>query len=117
MTLAKLIQVDEEKCVNCHLCISVCPVKYPNDGSGDVVKIIEDLCIGCGQCIHACTHDARIPVDDFDQALNDLQKEEKMIAFVAPAVATSFPGHYKKLNGFFKSLGVKAFFDVSFGAE
>ena len=117
MTLSKLIEIDEEKCVNCHRCISVCPVKYSNDGSGDTVKINEDLCIGCGQCIQACTHDARLPVDDFDIAMTGLQQGEKIIAIVAPAVAASFPQNYRKLNGFFQSLGVKAFFDVSFGAE
>jgi iron only hydrogenase large subunit-like protein len=117
MTLAKLIEIDEEKCVNCHRCISVCPVKYSNDGSGDTVKINEDLCIGCGQCIKACTHEARLPVDDFDKAMGDLQQGEKIIAIVAPAIAASYPHNYHKINGFFKSLGVKAFFDVSFGAE
>lgn len=117
MSLAKLIEIDEEKCVNCHRCISVCPTKFPNNGADDIVTINDELCIGCGQCIQACTHDARIPIDDFDKALIDLEKGEKMIAIVAPAAAASFPGNMLKINGWFKSLGVEAFFDVSFGAE
>ena len=117
MGLAKVVTVDEEKCVNCHRCISVCPVKYCNDGSGDVVKINDDLCIGCGECLHACTHDARLPVDDFTAALKALQAGERVVAVVAPAAAANFPDQYLHLNGWLKSLGVDAVFDVSFGAE
>ena len=32
--LTQVIQVDRERCVNCHACIAVCPVKVCNDGSG-----------------------------------------------------------------------------------
>lgn len=40
-----------------------------------------------------------------------------MVAVVAPAVAAVFPGQFLRLNGWLKSLGIKAVFDVSFGAE
>jgi iron only hydrogenase large subunit-like protein len=76
-----------------------------------------ELCIGCGECIYACTHGARVGIDDFDAFMADLKKEENIIAIVAPAVAASFPGAYLNVNGLLKSLGVKAVFDVSFGAE
>lgn len=117
MELAKLIEIDEEKCVNCHQCISVCPTKFPNNGYGDVIEINHELCIGCGECIHACTHNARIPVDDFKKMLDALRNGDKIIAICAPAVASNFPKQYLNLNGWLQSLGVKAFFDVSFGAE
>lgn len=117
MELAKLIDIDKEKCVNCHRCISVCPTKYPNNGVEDIVKINDDLCIGCGECIHACSHGARIPIDDFQKALTALKNNENVIAICAPAVASNFPQKYLNLNGWLKELGVKAFFDVSFGAE
>ena len=118
MKLAKLIEIVEDKCVNCHQCISVCPMKFANNGAEDVIHINHDLCIGCGKCIHACTHGARLPIDDFDKAIDDLtNKRFKTIAIVAPAVGSSFPGTYLRLNGWLKSLGVEAIFDVSFGAE
>lgn len=118
MKLAHVIKIEEEKCVNCHQCISACPVKFANDGSDKVIHVNHDLCIGCGECIHACTHDARIPVDDFDLAMTNLQHNGvKTIAVVAPAVASNFPDTYLHLNGWLKSLGVSAVFDVSFGAE
>jgi iron only hydrogenase large subunit-like protein/uncharacterized coiled-coil DUF342 family protein len=115
--LAAVIRVDEEKCVNCHACIAACPVKYCNNGAGEKVTVNHDLCIGCGSCVHACTHKARIIVDDSDAFFSALERKEKIIAIVAPAVASNFPGLYLNLNGYLKSLGVEAVFDVSFGAE
>lgn len=65
-TLRPIIKVVEEKCVNCHRCIMVCPVKMCNNGAGAVIDHHPELCIGCGECISACTHGARIGIDDFD---------------------------------------------------
>ncbi len=117
MGLAKIITVDENKCVNCHRCIGVCPVKFCNDGSGDYVKVNDDLCIGCGECLKACTHDARGFIDDFARFMKDVKSGDKIVAVVAPAIAAEFNGNYMNFNGWLKSIGVKALFDVSFGAE
>ena len=116
-SLKKVIEVSSEKCVNCHACITACPVKYCNDGSSDFVEINPDMCIGCGHCIEACTHDARIALDDFDEFMNVLKSGKRIVAVVAPAVAANFPGRYLNLNGWLKKIGVSAIFDVSFGAE
>jgi len=88
--IVPVISVDKDKCLNCHRCISVCPAKFCNDGSGDYIKINSDLCLGCGHCIDACVHGARVGIDDFSDFLNDLSKKEKIIAIVAPAIAVSF---------------------------
>jgi iron only hydrogenase large subunit-like protein len=117
MGLSKVISVDKDKCKNCHACISVCPSKFCNDGSGDHVSINDDLCIGCGQCLEACTWGARTIVDDTEGFFNDLSAQKNIVAIVAPSVAASFPNQYLNLNGWLKSLGIKAVFDVSFGAE
>lgn len=116
-SLTPVVKVDETKCVNCHACITACPVKFCNDGSGDHVTINHDLCIGCGSCIKACKHDARIPLDDTKQFMQDLRNNVPMVAIVAPAVAANFPRQHMNFNGWLKSIGVKAVFDVSFGAE
>jgi len=115
--LAKIIDVDSAKCVNCHACISACPVKYCNDGRGDYVTVNQDMCIGCGKCIEACTHEARNYIDDFKIFLSDVISGQKIIAIVSPAVAASFPNNFLKVNTFFKEIGIDAVFDVSFGAE
>ena len=115
--LKPVINVDSEKCCNCHRCIAVCPVKLCNDGAGDFVTLNHDLCIGCGSCIEACTHGARSGIDDTPEFFNELKKGTPIVAIVAPAVAVNFKGKDLELNGWLKSIGVKAIFDVSFGAE
>ncbi len=115
--LSKVVKVDSSKCNNCHACITVCPVKYCNDGSGDHVEVNDNMCIGCGACLKACMHGARQIVDDFSRFMNDIRRRTPMVAIVAPAVSANFPNQYLNLNGWLKSIGVRACFDVSFGAE
>jgi len=116
-SLPPVIKIDEDKCVNCYACITGCPVKYCMNGSGEKLTINPDLCIGCGNCINVCTHKARILIDDTPRFFNDLKQGNKIIAVIAPAIASVFPEQYLKINGWLKSLGVQEFFDVSFGAE
>jgi iron only hydrogenase large subunit-like protein/ribosomal protein L37E len=70
-----------------------------------------------GECVRVCPHEARFFVDDYEDFIKALAQKEKMVAIVAPAVAAQFPEEYFHLNGWLKSIGVEAFFDVSFGAE
>jgi len=116
-TLTPVVKIDEDKCNNCYACIAACPVKLCMDGSGDKVLINTDLCIGCGNCIDACSHKARLIIDDTPRFFGDLKQGIKVIAVAAPAIASFFPGKYLNFNGYLKSLGVEAVFDVSFGAE
>lgn len=115
--LSAVIEVDADKCVNCHACITACPVKFCNDGSGDYMKIDHNICIGCGSCIKACTHEARYGKDDLDWFIGAIKRNEKIVAIAAPAIASNFPNSYLKLNSWLKDIGVEAIFDVSFGAE
>lgn len=117
VSISRLIDVDEEKCVNCHKCISVCPIKYCNNGSGNTVKVNNDMCLGCGNCIKECTHEARSFLDDTQKFVNALSRKTKMVAIVAPSIASNFPNHFLKINTLLKKWGIEAIFDVSFGAE
>lgn len=116
-SLTPLIEVDKDKCVNCHQCIAVCPSKFCNDGSQNHVNVNPDLCVGCGACIRTCDHDARYGLDDFDTFMSAHIGKKDIVAIVAPAIAANFPDQYLNFNGWLKSIGVKACFDVSFGAE
>jgi len=116
-SLSPVVAVDADRCVNCHACITACPVKLCNDASGAYVTVNADMCIGCGACIHVCTHDARVGVDDTENFLRDLQSGVPMVGIAAPGVAVSFPDQYLQLNGWLQSQGVSAVFDVSYGAE
>jgi len=115
--LTPLIRIDNEKCINCYACITACPVKYCIDGSGEKLTINPNLCIGCGNCITSCPHNARQLIDDTTRFFDDLKRREKIIAIVAPAAASFFTDRFLNLNGYLKSIGVEAVFDVGFGAE
>jgi hypothetical protein len=49
--------------------------------------------------------------------LHALDSNTKMVAVVAPAIASNFPNQYLKINTLLKEMGIDAIFDVSFGAE
>ena len=117
--LLPLIDIDTTKCINCHACIHVCPVKFCNSGAGDFIEIDHDLCIGCGACIRRCTHGARGYVDDMEAFVHHgLVAGKKTVAVVAPSVAANFGDDYLRLNGWLvEACGVEAVFDASFGAE
>jgi methyl-accepting chemotaxis protein/NAD-dependent dihydropyrimidine dehydrogenase PreA subunit len=117
MRLSKVVDVDKQLCTNCHKCIAICPVKYCNTGTGEQIEINENLCIGCGECISVCPSHARKIIDDLDLLKEAFTRREKIIAVVAPAIAAVFPDTYMNFNGWLKSKGVAAIFDVSFGAE
>ncbi len=56
--LDKPILRDEDECVECGACISVCPVKVFTFGEDWSVNLDEGNCIQCGTCIEMCPHGA-----------------------------------------------------------
>ncbi len=111
-----IITVDKDKCVNCHRCIAVCPVKYCNNGAGEYVTVDNNLCIHCGRCIDACQHEAREFHDDFDRFLS--KSHDNLVFIVAPSIVGSWGMDYTKIISYLKTnLKAKAVYDVSFGAE
>jgi ferredoxin len=50
----KFIEIDDQKCIHCGACYSLCPVdaiKIEDDYS---IKFEEELCVRCGTCLDAC---------------------------------------------------------------
>ncbi|WP_234120399.1 [Fe-Fe] hydrogenase large subunit C-terminal domain-containing protein [Clostridium hydrogenum] len=115
-----LIYLKEEDCVGCNKCVAECPViganiAYLVDGKNRV-KINEEKCIHCGECIKVCSHNARGFNDDTEEFFNDLKAGKKISIIVAPAIKVDID-NYKKLFGYFKSIGVNYIYDVSLGAD
>ena len=54
--------------------------------------------------------------DDTDDFLKDLSSGKKISLIVAPSIRVNIP-NYKKVFGYFKSIGVNFIYDVSFGAD
>ena len=98
-------------------CISACR-QVCNDGSGDDVRFNHDtfaLVAGLHLGLYAWGSQ---PGRRYGVCSSkDLRTASRSWRCVAPAVAVSFPDQYLNLNGWLKSLGVEARFDVSFGAE
>lgn len=116
-TLTPLIELDSDACCNCHVCITVCPVKFCNNGSTDHISLDSDQCLGCGACIAACPHNARYGIDDSPAWMELVRQRKPFIAFVAPSAVSNFPGQLGNLIGWLRSLGARKVIDVAFGAE
>lgn len=52
--IKKVLKRDEEKCVDCGACVSLCPVKAICIKEDWSIGIDNHLCIGCGFCTGSC---------------------------------------------------------------
>ena len=117
-----LIYTDIIGCIDCNKCIHECPVLKANvviaDESGShKICVDQRECILCGTCNDTCTHNVRHFRDDCDAFFDDLKNGKPISVVVAPAFYINYPNEYRKIFGYLKSLGVKDFYSVSFGAD
>ena len=49
-----VVKYDENKCVDCGHCISICPTKAFSFDENNKLIYDEDKCVLCGLCINAC---------------------------------------------------------------
>ena len=54
------IEWDEDECVECSACISVCPTKVFSLGEDYSLLVDKSKCIQCGTCVEMCPHNALI---------------------------------------------------------
>ncbi len=52
------VRRDEEECVDCGACISVCPKGVFSFNGEWQLEVEEKKCILCGKCVYACPHQA-----------------------------------------------------------
>jgi NAD-dependent dihydropyrimidine dehydrogenase PreA subunit len=52
------ITLDQEKCINCKTCISICPMGVYEDKEDRVEVANESECIACMGCVGACPVEA-----------------------------------------------------------
>ncbi len=62
--LVKLITWDEDRCIHCGACISVCPAGVFRFDHTWQITLEEEKCIRCNVCIKACPMCALASVDD-----------------------------------------------------
>jgi len=56
VSLPKLIEVDDEKCVSCGACVALCPVEAITIADDLSIVFNKDKCVGsvCSACVDAC---------------------------------------------------------------
>ncbi len=52
--IKKVVKKDEEKCIDCGECISLCPVDAIKMEENWTVELDNQKCIGCGFCTTSC---------------------------------------------------------------
>ena len=50
----KVVKKDEEKCIDCGACISLCPVEAIKPAEDWTVEVDDLKCIGCSFCTNSC---------------------------------------------------------------
>lgn len=57
--LSKDVSMDAEKCVNCTVCVPLCPTQaLVKNADTFEVEFIKERCIACGLCVTACPYGA-----------------------------------------------------------
>jgi len=50
----KVLKKDEEKCIDCGACISLCPVEAIKPAEDWTIEVDDLKCIGCSFCTNSC---------------------------------------------------------------
>ncbi|MBS7246799.1 MAG: 4Fe-4S dicluster-binding protein [Candidatus Jordarchaeales archaeon] len=59
----KYVEILRERCVNCGLCYSLCPVNAIQlDTKNYEINLTKELCIGCFKCLDACPVEAIVKI-------------------------------------------------------
>ena len=117
----EIIIVKPEKCVGCNACVRSCPAPEANitrklEDGRFITSVDPDHCIACGECIKTCSHGARDYVDDTEDAMTAVLRDEKPIIVVMPEIKAAYPTKWKGILDWFRSKGC-VLYDVSFGAD
>jgi [FeFe] hydrogenase (group B1/B3) len=125
--------INPEKCINCGLCIKVCPfhaivyVPVPCEESCPVNAISrneegkqfidESKCISCGKCINACPFGAVVDKSQIVDVFKNIWLEKKLVAILAPSIVGQFNCSMEVLKSKLRKLGFSDTLEVAVGAD
>ena len=56
-------EIDKNRCINCKVCIDICPYEVFDEVSGFAIVAQPEHCIECGECVRNCENEAIKLVD------------------------------------------------------
>lgn len=111
------IYTEKTDCRDCYKCVRHCPVKAIKIENGRAA-VMPERCIACGLCVHTCPAAAKKVRNDVGRAKNLLQRNNKVIASLAPSYAGEWPDTPPgAVVGALKQLGFYAVSETALGAE
>jgi two-component system, NtrC family, sensor kinase len=111
-----IVQTIPYLCKRCYSCVRECPAIAIRVEAGQAV-VIPDRCISCGHCVTVCSQNAKSIKSDVDLVLNNILKNGKTYALVAPSFPASFPEDFKKFPSALRKLGFNNVVETAFGAD
>lgn len=125
-------KIDSDACINCGICEKACPfhsivyIPVPCEKACPVAAISKDehgievidydKCIYCGKCITACPFGSIFEVSHIMDIYNTIQREEQVVAIVAPAIMGQYRSEPGKILAAIKKLGFTDVLEVARGA-
>lgn len=129
----KRARIDEEKCVNCGLCMQNCPyhaiikIPVPCEEACPVGAIAKDetgkeridyeKCIFCGACMRECPFGAMMDKSQLVDVIKHIMNGKKVVAMYAPAIASQFRANPGQLEGALLKCGFSEVKEVAIGAD
>ncbi len=128
-------EIDQEKCIKCGKCVSVCQysaiVKQErpcakacgmNAISSDEygrAEIDQEKCVSCGMCLANCPFGAIADKAQIFQVIQAIKSDVPVYAAIAPAVAGQFGPKLtpEKIRSAFQALGFTDVIEVAIGAD
>ena len=127
--------IDQEKCIKCGKCKSVCPYDAISKKERPCAKacgvgaietdsmgratINSDKCVSCGMCMVSCPFGAIYDKSQIFQLAHALKSGEEIVAEIAPAYAGQFGDNItpRNLKAALQELGFSEFYEVALGAD